>query len=130
MKRLVLAALSTTLLLAACGSDGDSSADTAAPADSTATTVAISSGPADISDEPAACANGKTLAEGTLTIATGDPAYFPYVIDDKPETGEGFEAAVALAVAEQLGGVRRPWSVVNESGRIVLAAPAALSEAA
>jgi polar amino acid transport system substrate-binding protein len=123
MKRLVLAALSTTLLLAACGSDGDSSADTAAPADSTATTVAISSGPADISNEPAACANGKTLAEGTLTIATGDPAYFPYVIDDKPETGEGFEAAVALAVAEQLGfigdtvtWVRTPFDTVIAPG--------------
>jgi predicted NAD/FAD-binding protein len=25
-----------------------------------------------------------------------------------------------LAVAEELGGVRRPWSVENESGRIVL----------
>ncbi len=28
-----------------------------------------------------------------------------------------------LAVAEQLGGVRRPWSVENESGRIQLTAP-------
>lgn len=28
-----------------------------------------------------------------------------------------------LAVAEQLGGVRRPWSVENESGRIHLASP-------
>jgi predicted NAD/FAD-binding protein len=30
-----------------------------------------------------------------------------------------------LAVAEQLGGVRRPWSVPNESGRITLTRPAA-----
>ena len=37
------------------------------------------------------------------TIATGDPAFPPYVIDDAPESGEGFEAAVALAVAEQMG---------------------------
>jgi predicted NAD/FAD-binding protein len=47
--------------------------------------------------------------------------------------GSGFHEdglQAGLAVAEQLGGVRRPWSVVNESGRIVLAAPAALSEAA
>ena len=29
-----------------------------------------------------------------------------------------------LAVAEQLGGVRRPWTVPNESGRIVLGANA------
>jgi predicted NAD/FAD-binding protein len=28
-----------------------------------------------------------------------------------------------LAVAEQLGGVRRPWSVTNESGRICMGAP-------
>ncbi|MBX2886332.1 MAG: ABC transporter substrate-binding protein [Granulosicoccus sp.] len=49
------------------------------------------------------CAAGKTLAEGSLTIATGNPAYFPWVIDDKPESGEGFEAAVAYALAEQMG---------------------------
>jgi polar amino acid transport system substrate-binding protein len=43
------------------------------------------------------------LTKGKLTIATGDPAYFPYVIDDKPESGEGFESAVAYAVAAELG---------------------------
>ncbi|RZS59116.1 amino acid ABC transporter substrate-binding protein (PAAT family) [Microcella putealis] len=43
------------------------------------------------------------VTEGKLTIATGEPAYFPYVIDDTPESGEGFEAAVAYAVAEELG---------------------------
>ena len=37
-----------------------------------------------------------------------------------------------LAVAEQLGGVRRPWSVENESGRIHLtpSVPADLEDAA
>jgi polar amino acid transport system substrate-binding protein len=44
-----------------------------------------------------------TVAAGTLTIATGEPAYYPWVIDDKPESGEGFEAAIAYAVAEKLG---------------------------
>ena len=39
----------------------------------------------------------------TLTIATGEPAYPPWVLNDKPESGEGFEAAVAYAVAKQLG---------------------------
>ncbi|MCU1438678.1 MAG: amino acid transporter substrate-binding protein [Naasia sp.] len=43
------------------------------------------------------------VTEGKLTIATGEPAYYPWVIDDAPQTGEGFEAAVAYAVAEQLG---------------------------
>jgi polar amino acid transport system substrate-binding protein len=49
------------------------------------------------------CAAGKTLKEGTLTIATGEPAYFPWVIDNKPEDGKGFEAAVALEIASRLG---------------------------
>jgi polar amino acid transport system substrate-binding protein len=43
------------------------------------------------------------VTEGKLTVATGDPAYYPWVIDDTPESGEGFEAAVAYAVAEELG---------------------------
>lgn len=44
-----------------------------------------------------------TVESGVLTIATGEPAYYPWVIDDAPESGEGFEAAVAYAVAEELG---------------------------
>lgn len=43
------------------------------------------------------------VTEGKLTIGTGEPAYYPWVIDDAPESGEGFEAAIAYAVAEQLG---------------------------
>jgi len=43
------------------------------------------------------------LTPGKLTIATGETAYYPYVIDDDPTSGEGFEAAVAYAVAEKLG---------------------------
>lgn len=45
----------------------------------------------------------QTVAPGKLTIATGDPAYEPWVLNDDPESGEGYEAAVAYAVAEQLG---------------------------
>jgi polar amino acid transport system substrate-binding protein len=43
------------------------------------------------------------VADGVFTVGTGEPAYYPWVIDDAPESGEGFEAAVAYAVAEQLG---------------------------
>ncbi|MFF2273302.1 ABC transporter substrate-binding protein [Agromyces sp. NPDC058136] len=43
------------------------------------------------------------VTEGKLTVGTGEPAYFPWVVDDAPESGEGFEAAVAYAVAEELG---------------------------
>jgi len=52
------------------------------------------------------CASGTTaeyVTEGKFTVGTGEPAYYPYVIDDTPESGEGFEAAVAYAVAEKLG---------------------------
>ena len=45
----------------------------------------------------------ETFTEGKLTIATGEPAFSPWVLNDAPESGEGFEAAVAYAVAEQLG---------------------------
>ena len=53
----------------------------------------------------ASCAKADlpTLTAGKLTIATGEPAYYPWVIDDKPETGNGFEGAVAYAVAKALG---------------------------
>lgn len=43
------------------------------------------------------------VTEGKFTVATGEPAYYPWVIDDAPESGEGFEAAVAYALAEELG---------------------------
>lgn len=45
----------------------------------------------------------QTITAGKLTIGTGLPAYEPWVVGDAPESGEGFEAAVAYAVAEQLG---------------------------
>jgi len=44
-----------------------------------------------------------TVSAGKLTIGTGQPAYSPWVLNDKPESGEGFEAAVAYAVADKLG---------------------------
>ena len=55
--------------------------------------------------ETASCAKADlaTVTDGKLTIATGEPAYYPWIIDDKPETGNGFEGAVAYAVAKQLG---------------------------
>ena len=57
------------------------------------------------SSESTACpkVDVPTITEGKLTIATGEPAYYPWIIDDAPETGNGFEGAVAYAVAKQLG---------------------------
>lgn len=90
MKRSTLAALvAGSLLLISCGDDdtpAGESGDTAASAD------------------PATCAAGNTITADKLTIATGEPAFPPYVINDAtPEDGQGFEAAVAMAVARELG---------------------------
>ena len=51
-------------------------------------------------DSSSAC---PTIESGKLTIATGTPAFEPWVVGDAPESGEGFEAAVAYAVAGELG---------------------------
>lgn len=73
------------LVLAACGGDdGDSSSEPS-------------------TDSVAAGDDCPTISDGVLTIATGEPAYSPWVENDAPESGEGFEAAVALAVAGELG---------------------------
>jgi polar amino acid transport system substrate-binding protein len=45
----------------------------------------------------------QTITAGKLTIGTGLPAYEPWVVGDAPESGEGFEAAVAYAIAAELG---------------------------
>lgn len=45
----------------------------------------------------------QTVTAGKLTIATGEPNYEPWFVDDDPSNGKGFEGAVANAVAEQLG---------------------------
>ncbi|HAQ59056.1 MAG TPA: amino acid ABC transporter substrate-binding protein [Microbacterium sp.] len=57
------------------------------------------SGDADASSDP----DAGFVTPGKLTIATGDIAYYPYVVDDDPASGEGFEAAVAYAIADELG---------------------------
>ena len=85
--RNVFAAVAVTAIIAACSPQSD-----------TASTPTAEGTAASCSAESLA-----TLTTGKLTIATGEPAYYPWVIDDKPESGEGFEAAVAYAVAEQLG---------------------------
>jgi polar amino acid transport system substrate-binding protein len=54
-----------------------------------------------------ACAAGSssdgTVTDGKLTIATGQPAYSPWIEDNKPQSGKGFESAVAYAVAKEMG---------------------------
>ena len=99
LRRIIPAIAVGALVLAACGSDddgGESADDTIAPAATDA--------PADTAGEAAGAGDcSATIDDGVLTIATGEPAFYPWVIDDAPETGEGFEAAVALAVAAEMG---------------------------
>lgn len=126
-------AVSAVLLAACGGDDDEPVIDTSplptrptttAPAPTTepATSAPASSEPASTepagptSTEPAgeetggeesaaaACAaEAGTVNEGVLTIATGEPAFPPYVIDDDPTNKQGFESAVAYAVAAELG---------------------------
>ena len=74
---------------------------------------------ADTADEPTATASADESASesaeecapdslptkkaGTLTIGTDSPAFEPWFKDNDPSNGEGFESAVAYAVAEELG---------------------------
>ena len=83
IRRLSVALAATSLFtLAACGGD-----DTASSSTEGASTESDCS----------------TITEGTLTIGTGSPAFSPWVENDAPESGEGFEAAVGMAIAAELG---------------------------
>jgi polar amino acid transport system substrate-binding protein len=78
---------------------------------------ASSTGTAESSAASGACAPDKlqTAKAGTLTIATSEPAYEPWMVDDDPSNGKGFESAVAYAVADQLGFAKDAvtWKRVN-----------------
>ena len=83
IRRLSVALAATSLFtLAACGGDDTASSST----EGTSTESDCS-----------------TITEGTLTIGTGSPAFSPWVENDAPESGEGFEAAVGMAIAAELG---------------------------
>ena len=101
-KQIIAIAALSGLLLAACGDDEKDTADTTA-ATTTGGEVVFDLADVKVNDEAAACAEGTTLEAGALTLATGDPAFPPYMIDDDPTTGQGFESALALAVAKSMG---------------------------
>jgi len=87
------------LVAAGCSSDdSEESSDTTAAADA------------------AACDELPLKTEGTLTVATGEPAFPPWVSgfddegNDDPTLGEGFEAALVYALAEELGVENVEWT--------------------
>ena len=92
-RRLALTlALPALLVAAGCApvEEEDTTTTTDSPSESSA---AADCGPdADVWKQP-----------GTLTVGTDSPAYEPWFADNDPSNGEGFESAVAYAVAEQLG---------------------------
>jgi len=86
------------LLLSACSSTEETATETTA----TEATTQESATESAATDE-CAFENLTTISPGMLTIGTDTPAYPPYFVDDDPTNGEGFESAVAYAVASQLG---------------------------
>jgi polar amino acid transport system substrate-binding protein len=122
----------TGAIVAACsGAASPTPAPSAAPsaAPSIAATPAASPSTAVVpspSPDPCAPANLKLVTAGTLTIGTDNPAYPPYFavpasgnapkpwgLGD-PTNGQGFESAVAYAVAAKLGFAKDQvaWTVV------------------
>ena len=86
--RLTALAVASALLLAGCTSGSDPSPSATSPG----------------TTEPSETASGlETVTEGRLTIGTSDPAYEPWVVDNDPSNGQGYESAVAYAVAAELG---------------------------
>lgn len=93
--RLAVAALATaTFALTACAPTDEADTGTDTGSDTTSETPAADECTPD---------SMETVADGTLTIATDDPAYEPWFVDNDPTNGEGYESAVAYAIAEQLG---------------------------
>ncbi|WP_457207452.1 ABC transporter substrate-binding protein [Nocardioides sp. P5_C9_2] len=89
----VAISLAAAVLLTACGSprdEADSATDTASSGET---------------DAAASCDKDslETRSAGVLTVGTDSPAYEPWFVDDDPANGQGYESAVAYAVAEQLG---------------------------
>jgi polar amino acid transport system substrate-binding protein len=106
MRKFLVGVALLAVVAAACGEDSD----TASPADTGTATTSTSTSPPTAAD----CAAGATFVnDGTLTVGTDSPAYPPYFqggaekgsdweLND-PNTGEGFEAAVAYEIATRLG---------------------------
>ena len=89
---LALLAATAMLILAGCGDD-----DSGGSTDGSGTTAAA------VSLDECTPDSLETLSPGTLTVATDSPAFPPYFEDDDPSNGQGFESAVAYAIADKLG---------------------------
>ncbi|HEX6256113.1 MAG TPA: ABC transporter substrate-binding protein [Euzebyales bacterium] len=107
MTRWIALVLGLMLLVTACGGAAEtdtSEADDDAGAATGTTAEAVAS---DASSAPAsaACdvASLPLTEDRTLTVATGEPVFEPWMVEDDPSNGEGFESALVYALADQLG---------------------------
>jgi polar amino acid transport system substrate-binding protein len=95
---LLLTALA--LVAAACGDDDSADTTTAAPATAAPTTALA---------DACAVENLNLVTAGTLTVATGDTAFPPWVGDgsdetfDQPESKTGYEGALVYELANEMG---------------------------
>jgi len=91
MRRILLAAAAAALGtgLMACGSSGSGSS--------------TSAGAAAAGSCSSAAIQGELYQKGALTVATDNPVYTPWFVNNKPSNGQGYESAVAYAIAAQLG---------------------------
>jgi polar amino acid transport system substrate-binding protein len=96
MRRVIVAAAATTLIgsaVAACGST--SSGSTASSGGSSPASSASNCSYTGIQNE--------LYTKGVLTVATDNPVYTPWFVSNKPSNGQGYESAVAYAIAAQMG---------------------------
>ena len=47
--------------------------------------------------------DSRLVHPGYLTVGTSDPVYPPWMMNDSPESGEGFENALVYALAGEMG---------------------------
>lgn len=57
----------------------------------------------------------RLFTPGKLTVATSDPVFPPWMMDNDPSNGEGFESALVYALAEEMGFDREDVVWVRET---------------
>ena len=98
----VAAAAAITLMAASVGLAGCASSTSSSSSASSSASAGGSTGASAASCTFAGVQN-ELYAKGVLTVATDQPAYPPWFENNKPSNGQGYESAVAYAVAAQLG---------------------------
>jgi polar amino acid transport system substrate-binding protein len=98
----VAAAAAITLMAASAGLAGCASSTSSSSSASSSASAGGSTSASAASCTFAGVQN-ELYAKGVLTVATDQPAYPPWFENNKPSNGQGYESAVAYAVAAQLG---------------------------